>query len=378
MNLRLAILTWIHYQNYGSILQAYALSNYLKKFENDVSFINYKPITQHSKSLIEIFGYKGIKLRKIFKNILYRKKEFNEGIIDRKNIFIDFVKTEFNLTEECSTNSQLEKLSEYFDFFICGSDQIWSPLNFDEKFYLNFVKDQSKKIAYAPSIGVSKINNKNIKDIMKQEISKFKYLSIREKEGQNIIKELTGKEAELVVDPTLLFSKMEWIKFSEKDRYNNKNKYLLVYFLGERSFYYEYINNIAKVYDLKVVIIPTKVSDLKDDFEIVQDITPYKFVSIFNNASCVCTDSFHGTIFSLTFGKPFLVFERFKEHDIKNENSRLKSILIISNQEERFVGKYNEKFLHLLSKTPSYGQLDDLIDKSKLFIKKSLDKHITN
>ena len=98
-------------------------------------------------------------------------------------------------------------LNNIYDAFICGSDQIWSPTCYDENYFLSFVKEDYKKIAYAPSLGLPVIENNFIKENMKNLISKFHHLSTREEQGANIIKNLTGKKAKVVLDPYTFINK---------------------------------------------------------------------------------------------------------------------------------------------------------------------------
>ena len=104
----------------------------------------------------------------------------------------------------------MQKLNNEFDAFVCGSDQIWAPSCFDDKYFLSFVEDTNTMVSYAPSIGLSSVEDSNIAMQMKELINRFKFLSVREEKGKELIKNLCNKEAQVVLDPTLLLSQHEW------------------------------------------------------------------------------------------------------------------------------------------------------------------------
>lgn len=112
------------------------------------------------------------------------------------------------------TYSELNDLNMEYDAFVCGSDQIWSPLCYDSKYFLDFVENTDKMIAYAPSIGSTKIDDSIIREKMFQHISRFKHLAVREQQGAELIKKLTGHDAKVVLDPTLLMDAAEWDEFA--------------------------------------------------------------------------------------------------------------------------------------------------------------------
>lgn len=376
---KVGLLTWTTYKNYGTYLQWYALTKQIEEFGYDCTAINYIPKKSYQESLFYLAKNdfpKFIKLVNSKIDTLINKKEIN--LKGREVAFDSFRDKYFKLTQECITASDLFSLNKQFDTFVCGSDQIWSPLSFNSHFYLDFVQDKYKKIAYAPSMGVSFIDNEEKKKQIKSWLSEFEYISIREKAGQNIIKELIQKEVPITLDPTLLINENEWEKVINK-QYAVPDNYILCYFLGQNRNYWKKIYQFSKKNKLQVVIIPVFKCDLKR-FGIVKDnIGPAEFLKLVKNASFVCTDSFHGTVFSLLFKKKVAIFKRFKQNDLKNQNSRIENIISIFNLDKLVFSKKNN-LNTLFSEKFDFDQMYSILNnerlKSSRYLKYSLQDSI--
>ena len=186
-----------------------------------------------------------------------------------------------------------------------GSDQVWNP-NFwkkgDELIYsLNFMEGIDK-IALSPSFGCDVIDNE-YKHLFKTELPKFKKVSCRETSGCLYIKENFGLNCKLLIDPTLALSREDWAPFLKGKRY--KNKYILVYCLGKISEKMENdINNLSNLYNLEV----HQINENSDSFYFSD---PFQFLVHIKNADIVITDSYHCSIFSFIFNKPFYVYKRY-------------------------------------------------------------------
>ncbi|MCD8011872.1 MAG: polysaccharide pyruvyl transferase family protein [Lachnospiraceae bacterium] len=205
--MKIAIMTWFHYINYGTVLQAYALQRYLRDQGHEVYLINYvgedKKSSMNLKNIIE-------RIKRKAKNTVINAR-YSESLSIRKKTFHDWLIANCNLTQPLK-NSDLCNLEKEFDLFICGSDQIWHASTaelFEKEYFLDFVKDTSKKVSYAPSFGQSYIC-KSIEPQVKKLISDFRMLSVREETGAEIIKNLTGKKPYVVADPVLLLDTEKW------------------------------------------------------------------------------------------------------------------------------------------------------------------------
>ena len=241
---KVGIMTWFQYHNYGTALQITALSEILKKIGCTPTVIKYytKPtiFEAASEPFVEYIIQKCV--RRIIGKLHY------STIMEREKKFDEFLSNHLLFTDKCDTPSELEALNDKFDYFICGSDQIWAPSCFDPHYFLDFVSDNRKKIAYAPSVGLPKIEDRNTKTEMSRLCSSFAHLSTREESGSKIIHDITGREVKTVLDPTLLLSKDEWRNFESRNIKILNSSYLLVYMLGNLNLKSRLFRFIEKIF----------------------------------------------------------------------------------------------------------------------------------
>lgn len=201
-------------------------------------------------------------------------------------------------------NTQQAGLNSEFDYFIAGSDQVWNPhYNFvGTSDLLAFAKPE-QRLSYAASFGVDEIPDEK-KKVYAENLSQFKALSVREKKGAEIIKELTGREAQVVLDPTMLLTNEQWSKVERKSKFTPENRYVLVYSLGEKSADFK---NSIKDYVKEMEIF---------DIRAIQNngreipVGPAEFLYLIHHAELILTDSFHASVFSGLYHKRFITFKR--------------------------------------------------------------------
>lgn len=331
----IGVMTWFSYHNYGSALQVTALNKKIRELGYNPEVINYIPHGKVRSLSSDIYSEYVKKIKIKLKN--KGKREYKGELREEK--FNKFLNDNLILTDMCRTSSELFELNDKFDAFVCGSDQIWAPTCFNPKYFLDFVLDNRKKISYAPSIGLTKIEDIYVKNRMKENISSFDNLSIREEQGKKLIKDICGKEAKVVLDPTLLLKKEDW-KQLESNIYKEE-KYILCYFLGNNKNSWESVNKIAKKSGLKVKVIPVFEDDFKREYDVINDVGPSEFLELIKKASLVCTDSFHGTVFSIIYEKSFYTYERFSKKDGNSQNSRIYNILNITELTSRLKTEKN-------------------------------------
>ena len=321
---KVAIATWYNYKNYGTALQAGAMTNCISKLGGDAFMLAYEPKgTLINTTPLTFASF----IKRCMKRLFGRRTSLYLSA-ERDELFDFYLKERVNETAECRTFPELRSMSEGFDAILCGSDQIWSPLCFDSKYFLDFVENTNKMIAYAPSIGSTEIANPVIAEKMTSLISRFTHLSVREKQGADLIKQLTGKDAEVVLDPTLLMSASEWDEYIKEKEATKINKdYIVCYFLGDARKYMSYVRLISKKLNAPFFVIPVTTEQKKSKECVPFEVGPCEFVSLIRNAKYVCTDSFHGMAFSINYNIPFSVFKRFKDNDPRNQNSRIFSLL---------------------------------------------------
>lgn len=323
--MKIGILTWLHNGNYGSILQAYALQKALRNQGYQTENIDYAPSTvKKVENLIKNKNSLKLFLEKwdayCAKKVAGSPRELSE----KQKKFEDFRENYINITRRYSSPKEVATIDGEYDAYICGSDQIWSPVLLNPVFYFDFLSDTERKIAYACSFGVSSIKGKKATKITNY-LNRFDYISVRESSGCEIVKNLTGKVVPVMPDPTLLLQRTDWDKVS---KYNlNLNKYIFCYFLSWNEDYWKYVENVSQQLGYQIVIVPSVKQTYQVDAKILKNIGPEEWVGLVKNASYVITDSFHGTVFSIIYNKPFTVLKRFSDDNPRSQNSRIYTLL---------------------------------------------------
>lgn len=313
--MRVAIITWTCWENIGTHLQAYAIQNVLSRYEKKVKIINYDFLHNGKREKL-----KDLLLRILAWGIVF----IPHKIIQRYHIqFYNFRHRFFCYTKRVNDTS-IKSLNSKFDVFVCGSDQIWNPEHFNDKFMLSFVEDKKKKISYAPSIGLSYIPQ-TYQDIYKKWISRLDFVSIRENTGAALLHDI-GISSQVVLDPTFLLTKGEWAAIEDKNK-KIEQPYVLCYFLNYTDRYFAQIQNLANLLKCKIVILSK--SFPKDCKEAIwfAETSPTYFLALIHNSKHVITDSYHGAIFSIIFEKEFHLYQRFRTNDPHSENSRIEQII---------------------------------------------------
>lgn len=372
---KVGIMTWFQHRNYGTALQAVAMSEIIKK-------IGYSPIViQYYYNKVEPYDVTQ-KIKRIIRKVINRLDSTGMPSYvskKRENKFEEFLLNNLSFSNECRTQSELEALNGKFDCFVCGSDQIWGTAYFKPHYFLDFVYDDRKKIAYAPSIGTPKVDDKRVGKEVARLCSSFAYLSTREEAGSKIIHDLTDRDVKTVLDPTLLLYKDDWNKLLDSKCELPKSPYLIAYMLGYNESHWKNIYDISEKLNLDVKIIPVFQNDTERKDCITDPIGPAEFLALIKNSDYVCTDSFHGMAFSVNFGKQFTVFERFKKHDAYNQNSRIYNLTGKLNLSDRIFRK--EADIQMIDSKIDYEHVSEvrkvLVNDSVNYLKTALDSVIT-
>lgn len=333
----------VHNPNYGSMLQTYALHSYLKEIGQDNEIILYKK-TKNWKQFIRIFNLPLLKMKRqvIFRDLYCRLFHYEvfKDLQKRKIRFNEFKKEHFTFSKEYVGWNNLLKTNELYDTFIIGSDQVWNPINIGTDFFnLLFVNKNKYKISYASSFGVSAIPSMQRKKTAFY-LNRIQHLSTRELTGQKIIKELTGRNAALVCDPTLLIDKIYWDRI-KGNKAVIEGKYIFCYFLGNNPSHRDFANKFSAKTGLRIVALQHLDEFVKSDIGFADikpfNIGPGEFVNLVSNAEYVLTDSFHGSIFSILYRKIFFTFSRFECEAGASTNSRIDSLLALTGISERHI-----------------------------------------
>lgn len=323
----IGLITWIGGGNYGTTLQCFALSSFLRSKGYNCYYIY--PFDYHKftlkmfiRSILRSLGLMDLReikhIKGSYEPVKYLKlREFLNNNIIQKHIENTF---------------QYHKLLEMTDVFCVGSDQLWNAYyNFNPFNFLDFVKS-NKRISYAASMGTIDFPKKYCSTI-KELLNSFAHISMRENAGNYAVSVLTGrKDIKTVVDPTFLLSNKEWIKVANQAKIgtNIPDKYILCYFIGNNAYYTEQVKNVQKalniynVIDVSIVRNPTFAIDNSISLE---GVGIAEFLYLLQNASWVCTDSFHATVLSINMGKNFTELLRFEDTDKASQNSRIYDVL---------------------------------------------------
>ena len=329
---KIGIVSYYRNINFGSALQACALQMVIRMFGYDCEHIRRFSGRSRKQKILAVIKNPFLVFRRLirfFKNIL------SPGTDLRRNNFWRFVDENIQESEIVYTADDLVRTEEIYDAVICGSDQIWAPNQFNEWYYINFVSNKWKKIAYAPSIGLPVIPD-DLKYKVASLIKDIGYLSIRERGGAQVDYELTGIDVPVVLDPTLLITKDQWLGKVQKSTAPDE-PYILCLFLGENLQHRQSVEAYQQVTGHKIVVLPFAKRDYTWGDIVMSDAGPLEFIDLVNNAAIVFTDSFHGAAFSMNLNKPFYVFMRFtKDHPIC-QNSRIRNLLSTFNLQSRLV-----------------------------------------
>lgn len=356
--------------NYGSCLQAYALQEYIKKIEKyecDYKIINLRTDVQKEmyKSCYEKDDFKSN-----IKRILFFKEK--NAILIKKKKFEEFIKNYLDLTREYLSLEEIKKDNIQSDYFIAGSDQLWNlqARDFDWANYLEFT-NVGKKISYAASFGpkVQQWSEKD-KERIRKDLLKFDMLSVREQGSFNNVKELTGIEPKINVDPTMLLDKEEWEKIIDNKKVYKDGDYIFLYNLKDKE-HVKLAQKISKELGLPIVVsMYVNKLELIYGFKRKYACGPLEFLNLIKNAKLVLSSSFHGTIFSIIFNKPFFALNG-------NKDLRINTLLEKMNLQDRSIEleNYKEKCKNAfeINFEQSKKLLKDEQEKSKEYLRKALD-----
>lgn len=297
------ILTFHKAINYGAVLQAYALRTAIEQMGEPCSVINYAGEKMLRESKTFYFPRNASVVSRAI--ALYRLPMRARTV--RK--FNSFLSHHLNLSGPILSDAAgLEALSSQYDHFITGSDQVFNYKGTGEdfNFYLEFEKSKEKKIAYAPSFGLSEIDEGH-RERVANALNDFFALSVREQVGEKIVEDLIGVRPLRVCDPTFLLKKEQWEQLCKAPKY--KKPYVLVYSFGSCHLE-DTARRIAEEIGGTVVNInrgfPTVIKgrNVKNAYA----PGPREFLGLIRNASAVVTNSFHGMALSVLLEKEFYAF----------------------------------------------------------------------
>lgn len=345
--MRIGILTLPPHDNYGGILQAYALQTVLERWGHDVVLFN-KPLRKQVLPFpMSIFHY----IVRFIKKYIFRRP--NIYVFTEKKIYKyqkantlytnDFVNKHLH---NLFIDSLVEIKNEY-DAIIVGSDQVWRKIYFNGSWethntddaYLAFTNEWNiKRIAYAASFGVDYLELDDTEILnCKDAIQKFKAVSVREKTGVDICKKHFNVDAKWVADPTLLLDVSDYLTLAKDSNSLFSGKYILKYALDESEEIYGLAHKLEEQKGFPMKELKTHEKDSLSDIKRCTRRPVEEWLYAFAHADYILTDSFHGTVFSILFHKQFTVIAN-KERGI----TRFTSLLSMFGLENRLIYSPNE------------------------------------
>lgn len=319
--MKVGIVTFSSAHNYGAVLQAWSLQTYLQKLGYDVDIVNLRPI-----EIDNVYAMKRI-LKKMpqtrMGRMIYRREYRLECRRNKKKYirfknFEQFIKNDLHTTKMYRSVDELRNADLKYDILIAGSDQIWNsgiPKKIDSAFFLDFGGEKVKRISYAASIGAARIPEDEF-ELFRHHLKRFDYISVREENAKASVEKLTDKPVDLVADPTFLLEQADFDRL--KEDFSVKGKYIYVHNVHlniEDEALDAVVTQLAQQTGLPVV---TNREDSNYPNEIKKKFMsgkPSEFLGVIANAEYVVTNSFHATVFAITYHRKFITVPHFSNPD---------------------------------------------------------------
>lgn len=322
----------------GRFLQAYALYSAIEQLGYLPEVIDYYPKRDSSKSRKLIRMLKNINKLRLYANEVLKvleKKLIKKELKEKYELYKTFIKNNIRTTESIIGTDEIQNANLKYDAYVCGSDQIWNPkfLGKDPTYYLQFAPEY-KRIAYAPSLGTNNISQEDLKFLCDM-IRNIPRLSVRESSSAKMLSKEIKEDVFNAIDPTLLMTREWWNNFANKSI--EKEPYVLTFFFDNSTYPRKIANEIATQLGCKIISIPDTIRDILTYKNKRIGIGPEEFVSLFKNATFICTQSFHGTVLSLLYNRPFYVFDRETKAYVSGVFSRINDLLGMVGLENRIL-----------------------------------------
>lgn len=331
--MKVCIVTFQSAYNYGAVLQAYALQEYVNCNFAEAVILDY-----HNKNIDDSYRVPTINdfISKP-KNVIF--KSMQTILYKGKRQKIDKFRNKYLSLTKYYDKANITDANDEADVFITGSDQVWNYLitGKDSTYYLDFASNKPK-CSYAASFGVADIPGE-FEQFYKKNIKKIDWISVREEVGVSLAQKFASKDISMLPDPTLLVDKQKWESIMLKPEIGKK--YILVYKITKADQLLVFARKISKMTGLPILFVP---NDIKDGLvgELRTNVGPREWLGLIHGAEYVITNSFHGTVFSILFAKKF--FAEISEK-VNPSTSRLQSLLKLFNMENRTVNRFTEDML---------------------------------
>lgn len=353
--MKIGIMTFHGAPNHGAALQAYALQSHLQKMGHEVFFIDYQFGWRPNSGLTGWIG----------RNPANTFEKVNNQL--RYQPFIQFQGKFLNIgSTRYIDHEQLDAQPPKAEAYICGSDQIWNP-NFlkkekDEKaFWLDFGANDVRRIAYAPSFGVDELNDDTCRRFSEY-AKRFTVMSVREKNAIEMLSKLGRKDASWVPDPTLLLNQDDYLRIVQEFN-GSSNSYIFSYQLKTRNSAPTPAAEINKATCSLLGLDIYETYSTSALFNLLNSryLNPCQWLYKLYGSKFIVTNSFHCTVFSLLFHRPFITV--LKKGLSAGMNGRIESLLKLVGLEHRAVAEYDRNQVEDLCQSDiDWHNIDDKID----------------
>lgn len=369
---KIGIITFHNSYNCGSMLQAYALQQVIDRMTGRKSEI----VDFSNEGQQKLYGVRqpNDSLKNIIKNIILAPRL--KKIARNYESYERFKKRNFRLSNR-PIHKSVDLSDADYDIVVAGSDQIWNITiaDGDDAYFLPWVKN-ARKVAYAPSFGA-----KNIVEFADDPtryadyLRGFSNLSIRERNGLEWLQNLTGKSAELLLDPTLLLNQDDYAEI-ESHELKLLPRYIFYYSPGYSRDINKLVHRISQKYKLPVIAFNTKTFYVKgmqfSGFKLPEIENPSTYLQLIKNAEIIITTSFHGTVFSTIYRKKFWTV---KNGGMFGNDDRVKTLMHLLDLEDRMIPiEFDGAFDYLKEK--DYDRYERLLEKEQekayKYLKKAL------
>lgn len=368
---RISLITLQYINNYGSVLQTYASQAYLQSKGFHVETVNYtrencRP--ENLRSSMKAYYRQKFKLPFVDEVLVRRWHRLH---VRRSKVFDDFRNRRLHLSREYASAGQLMDQPPQADYYCVGSDQVWNYLYNDgvlPEYFLQYAPKGAKKFSLASSVAVERLEDDAVGAAMKQYLSDFSLVTVREKSGKELLEGL-GVPCHQISDPTLLLTGQQWqSEFDLKRRRNDE--YVLVYQLNPCKEMTAFARQIALKKGCRLIVICNNIRMSVPGAELLDNPPVEEFLELLLHANCVVTDSFHGTAFSLNFHREFYSW-------LPNKYStRLMSVLELLGLQDRAFTRSDDRWQTL---SPiDYQKVDAVLQQARKEADRLMEEVLTS
>lgn len=375
--MKIGIITFHFAENYGAMLQCFALQRYFEKKGHVVEIINYRPEYHTLRYAIWLNPFKRIKLdlencKNDISSIVKLKKVFKGQLLNirdcilydtkkrKRDAFLSFEQEFLNKTKEYKTLEELQNDPPQCDVYVSGSDQLWNPKltnnQLDSSYFMNYGTDNVKRLTYAVSTCQLEVNEYS--NQLKSLLSNLDGISLREGKIKNELESVSGKEISCNIDPSLLHTTEVYDEIRTCNSEKNDYLVLLLFAKDAKNKLNRVIKSIISQLNVKVLVLDTSISNMKWNVPVIKPkgVGPREYLNYIANAKYVITDSFHCTAFSIIYRKEFITLP------LKGKGERMIELLNNLNLEER-IATSEEDILKLVNKKIDYSMTDKYLNK---------------